>query len=106
MNHDTHTSGHPLSFAKYLLGFGLAILLTLVSFGLVAFGVAPKNFAVIGLIVAAVVQMLVHLHYFLHLDRSKEMRWNFIAIVFTAIILFIFVAGTVWVMVTLHSRMM
>ena len=106
MSHETSTSEHPLSFAKYLLGFGLAILLTLVSFGIVAFKIGSTNLAVIGLIVAAVIQMLVHLHYFLHLDRSKEMRWNFIAIVFTAIILFIFVAGTVWVMVTLHSRMM
>ncbi len=105
MSHESHTSEHPLSFGKYFLGFTFAIVLTLISFGLVAFGVS-KNVAVMGLIAAAIVQMLVHLHYFLHLDRSKEMRWNFIAIVFTAIILFIFVAGTVWVMITLHSRMM
>jgi cytochrome o ubiquinol oxidase operon protein cyoD len=97
-------TGH-LSFGKYFLGFILAILLTLVSFAIVVADVQPKYFAVIALVLAAVVQIIVHLYYFLHLDRSPEMRWNFIAIAFTALILLIFVGGTVWVMYSLNSRM-
>jgi len=104
--HAEHTSTGHVSTGKYMVGFVLAILLTLLSFGIVALGVQPAYLAVIGLVLAATVQILVHLHYFLHLDRSKEMQWNFISIVFTALIVFIFIAGTVWVIVTLNSRMM
>lgn len=90
----------------YVTGFVLALLLTVLSFGLVMTDFVPRQYAVIGLIAAAVAQMLVHLHYFLHLDRSSAQRWNVIAIAFTAVLLFIFVAGTIWVMYTLNSRMM
>ncbi|MBN2638162.1 MAG: cytochrome o ubiquinol oxidase subunit IV [Bacteroidales bacterium] len=98
-------AGH-ISTKHYIVGFVLAVLLTVVSFGFVMTDVVSKQVAVIGLFVAAVLQMLVHLHYFLHLDRSSEQRWNVIALAFTALLLFIFVAGTMWVMYTLNSRMM
>lgn len=98
-------TGH-VSLKKYMVGFGLAMVLTLVSFGIVLAGVSPKYVAVIGLVVAAVAQILVHLHYFLHLDRSKENTWNMISIVFTTLIVMIFIAGTVWVIFTLNLRLM
>ncbi|HUX39038.1 MAG TPA: cytochrome o ubiquinol oxidase subunit IV [Rectinemataceae bacterium] len=97
--------GH-LSAGKYMVGFGLAVLLTLLSFGLVVTGVLPKPWVIPVLSVAAFAQMLVHLHYFLHLDRSAGMRWNLVALAFTALLLFIFIMGTVWIMTTLNSRMM
>ena len=98
-------AGH-ITSKNYIIGFILAVLLTIVSFGLVMTDAVSKQFAVIGLFVAAVLQMLVHLHYFLHLDRSSSQRWNVIALAFTALLLFIFVAGTIWVLYTLNSRMM
>jgi cytochrome o ubiquinol oxidase operon protein cyoD len=98
-------AGH-ITVKGYITGFVLALLLTLISFGLVMTDVVSRQFAVIGLFVAAVVQMLVHLHYFLHLDRSSAQRWNVLALAFTALLLFIFVAGTIWVLYTLNSRMM
>ena len=51
-------------------------------------------------------QILVHLHYFLHLDVSSEKRWNVLALLFTFSIMTIFVGGTLWVMYTLNYRMM
>lgn len=105
-NHGEPSSVGHVSTGKYLVGFVLAVVLTLISFGLVVAGVQPKYVAVIGLIVAATAQILVHLHYFLHLDRSKEMSWNLASIAFTALIVLIFIAGTVWVIFTLNSRMM
>lgn len=108
MAHDeaAHSGSGHISTGKYMVGFILAVVLTLISFGIVAAGVRPAYVAVIGLVLAAVVQILVHLYYFLHLDLSKENTWNFISIVFTAIILFVFIAGTVWVIFTLNARMM
>ena len=61
---------------------------------------------IFGLLGAAVVQMLVHLHYFLHLDRSSSARWNVLALLFTLLIMFIFVGGSIWIMFDLNYRMM
>lgn len=104
--HNENMGAAHISTKNYIIGFILAVVLTIVSFGLVMTDAVSKTVAVIGLFAAAVLQMLVHLHYFLHLDRSSEQRWNVIALAFTAILLFIFVAGTIWVMYTLNSRMM
>jgi cytochrome o ubiquinol oxidase subunit IV len=52
------------------------------------------------------VQILVHLHFFLHLDGSSAARWNVTALVFTILILALYVGGTLWIMFNLNSRMM
>lgn len=104
--HNENTEVGKINLKTYLTGFILAIVLTLISFGLVMSADVPRQWAVWGIIVAAVVQMLVHLHYFLHLDRSSSARWNLVAIAFTVFMLIIFVGGTIWVMYTLNSRMM
>jgi len=104
--HETPSAGGHVTVGKYMVGFLLAIGLTVLSFGIIAAGIQPKYAAVVGLVLAAVVQILVHLYYFLHLDLSKELRWNFVAIVFTTLIVLIFIGGTVWIIFTLNARMM
>ena len=94
------------SLKSYGAGFFLSIILTVVSFALVMSGLLSRPGAVVGLIAAAVVQMLVHLHYFLHLDRSSEERWNLLALLFTVMILILFVGGSLWIIYNLNSRMM
>lgn len=94
------------SLKSYLTGFILAVTLTIVSFALVMSGEVPRSTVLVGIFVAAVLQILVHLHYFLHLDRSSAARWNVLALLFTSLIMTIFVGGTIWVMFTLNSRMM
>ncbi|MDP4272231.1 MAG: cytochrome o ubiquinol oxidase subunit IV [Bacteroidota bacterium] len=104
---DTHGGGAHLTTKGYITGFILALILTLVSFGIIVFrDSVSQSVLYTVLFLAMTVQMLVHVHYFLHLDTSKAQRWNVIAIGFTAILLFIFIAGTMWVMYTLNSRMM
>jgi cytochrome o ubiquinol oxidase subunit IV len=104
--HNENKGFGKINLTTYLTGFILAIVLTLISFGLVIITDVPRQWAALGIIVAAVLQMLVHLHYFLHLDRSSSVRWNVVAIAFTVFMLIIFVGGTIWVMYTLNSRMM
>ena len=91
---------------SYVTGFILSIVLTVISFGLVVNGHLPRSSMILGLLGAAVVQMLVHLHYFLHLDTSSAARWNVLALVFTLLIMFIFVGGSIWIMFNLNYRMM
>jgi len=53
-----------------------------------------------------VLQMLVHLVFFLHLDRSSESRWNVNAAAFTVVVIGIIVIGTLWVMHNMNVHMM
>lgn len=94
------------SYKSYITGFILAVVFTLISFAFVMMEQVPKKVAFIGLSIAALLQMLVHLRYFLHLDNSSKQRWNVVFLAFTAVLVFIFVGGTIWVMFTLNSRMM
>jgi len=94
------------SVKSYIVGFVLAMVFTIISFAFVMMEQVPKKVALIGLSIAALLQMLVHLRYFLHLDTSEKQRWNVAFIAFTAVLVFIFVGGTIWVMITLNSRMM
>ncbi len=91
---------------SYILGFVLALVFTLISFAFVMMEQIPRKVAFIGLSIAALLQMLVHVRYFLHIDNSPKQRWNVIFLAFTAVLVFIFVGGTIWVMFTLNSRMM
>jgi cytochrome o ubiquinol oxidase operon protein cyoD len=94
------------SYGSYAVGFLLSLFLTALSFGLVMCGMVSRPAALAGIVAAAVVQFLVHLHYFLHLDRSSAMRWNAMALLFTLLILILFVGGSIWIMTSLNYRMM
>jgi cytochrome o ubiquinol oxidase operon protein cyoD len=95
------------SFGSYAAGFVFSIVLTVVAFALVMRGGGlPRWFLLCGIFAAAILQILVHLHCFLHLGAGSAARWNVLALIFTALILFLFVAGTLWIMSDLNYRMM
>ena len=94
------------SLKTYAIGFILSVFLTVIPFGLVMSGAVPRNVMVWGICSAGILQILVHLHYFLHLDNSSEARWNLVVLLFTFLIMVIFIGGTVWIMFTLNYRMM
>jgi cytochrome o ubiquinol oxidase subunit IV len=91
---------------SYIIGFALSMVLTVIPFAMVMFGLGSRTFILAGIALAAIVQIVVHLHYFLHLDRSSEQSWNLQAILFTFLIIVILIAGSLWIMFTLHTRMM
>jgi cytochrome o ubiquinol oxidase operon protein cyoD len=94
------------SLKSYLTGFILALILTAIPFALVMSGSLSFAVTITGIFSAAVVQILVHLHYFLHLDSSSAARWNVLALMFTLLILTLFAGGTLWIMSNLNYRMM
>ena len=94
------------SLRTYVAGFILSFVLTLIPFALVMSGVVSREAALFGICTAGILQILVHLHYFLHLDASSAQRWNVLALLFTFLIMIFFVGGTLWVMYTLNYRMM
>jgi cytochrome o ubiquinol oxidase operon protein cyoD len=94
------------SLKSYLTGFVLALILTAIPFALVMRGTWSPAATLAGIFLAGIVQILVHLHYFLHLDTSSAARWNVLAMLFTLLIMILFVGGTLWIMYTLNYRMM
>jgi len=54
----------------------------------------------------AVVQILVHTVCFLHVNTQAQGGWTLIAYVFTAVIVLITIAGSLWIMYHLNSNMM
>jgi cytochrome o ubiquinol oxidase operon protein cyoD len=97
---------HEPTLAGYLTGFGLALILTLIPFGLVAWDGLAIATTLVVVAICAVLQVLVHLIFFLHLDMSEEQRWNTISIAFSAVIMFVLVGGTIWLFYSLKFRMM
>jgi cytochrome o ubiquinol oxidase subunit IV len=94
------------SLKSYLTGFVLSLILTAIPFALVMSRTLSAAATLAGIFVAGIVQILVHLHYFLHLDTSSAARWNVLAMIFTLLIMALFVGGTLWIMYTLNYRMM
>ena len=94
------------SLKSYLTGFVLSLILTAMPFALVMSGAWSSSAALAGIFSAGIVQILVHLYYFLHLDTSSAARWNVLAMIFTVLIMVLFVGGTLWIMSSLNYRMM
>jgi cytochrome o ubiquinol oxidase subunit IV len=99
------TTDHAHGLKSYLTGLVLALILTAIPFALVATNSLPRSLTLIIIGVAANIQILVHLRYFLHLDFTSTPRENIVAIVFAAILIFIMVGGSFWIMFDLHHRM-
>ena len=103
----THASARGATHGSrkaYIIGFLLAISLTVVPFGLVMTHAAVGTPLIIA--VFALAQIMVHIVYFLHVDRSAEQRWNLTALLFTAIVVCIILGGSLWIMHNLYINMM
>jgi cytochrome o ubiquinol oxidase operon protein cyoD len=101
---DTHGHG---SYRSYLIGFVLSVILTAIPFWLVMANPLPEPGVVAALIIGfAVAQILVHTVCFLHVNTKAEGGWTLLAYVFTAVILFITIAGSLWIMYHLNTNMM
>ncbi|NAW86085.1 cytochrome o ubiquinol oxidase subunit IV [Photobacterium halotolerans] len=97
---------HQTGYGDYIKGFIASLILTIIPFYFAATKSLPTTTTVMILVACAVVQLVVHLVYFLHLDRSEKGMWNSMSFVFTAIIVLILIAGSVWIMVNLHENML
>ncbi|MDI3271065.1 cytochrome o ubiquinol oxidase subunit IV [Pseudomonas sp. AL03] len=104
-SHDGHDAGHG-SVKSYAIGFILSVILTVIPFGLVMYPSLPKAMTLWIVLAFAVSQVLVHLVYFLHLDRSAAQRNNVIAFVFAALVIVLLVGLSLWIMFSIHSNMM
>ena len=108
--HHAHSHGHEAghgSFKGYMIGFVLSVVLTAIPFWLVMAGVLESKLLTAVLVMGiGVVQILVHMIYFLHMNPRSEGGWTLMALIFTLIIVGIALAGSLWVMHHLNANMM
>ncbi len=105
-HHHGHEGAHG-SFASYKTGFILSVVLTVIPFALVMGHMLSSAMATtVIILVLAVVQMLVHVYYFLHLDATSEGGWTMLAVIFTFILVVCAVGGSIWVMYSMDMNMM
>lgn len=90
---------------SYLIGFVLAVILTAIPFWLVYTHALPAPRIALIIAVTAVLQILVHLRFFLHVNFTTTPRENLMALSFTAVLIFLMVGGSLWIMIDLHQRM-
>ncbi len=104
--HSIHEEEGHGSVGSYLVGFVLAVVLTAASFWVVLHGGFSRETALLGLAGLAVVQIVVHLVFFLHMNTSSSQRWNVTAFSYTVLTVLILVVGTMWVMHNVGMNMM
>ncbi|MGC3872480.1 cytochrome o ubiquinol oxidase subunit IV [Halomonas sp. GXIMD04776] len=93
-------------FRDYCIGGVLALILTALAFGAVAWSVFGSWQRLIALTLLAGLQVVVHFRYFLHIDLYKSHRDELQLILFTSLILFLMAGGTIWILWNLHFRML
>lgn len=106
-SHDHEHEGPHSTFSGYMTGFVLSVILTAIPFWLVmAKVIADRNTAVLVLGGFAVIQILVHMVYFLHMNGKVEGGWTLLSTIFTVVFVAITIAGTLWVMFHMNTNMM
>ncbi|AGF75270.1 cytochrome o ubiquinol oxidase subunit IV [Bartonella vinsonii] len=104
-----HNEAHGSSTGSYLIGFILAVFFTMGSFIPVMYGMMDSwaiSTKVAYLIGMAIIQIIVQIVFFLHLNSGPDAKWNLSALWFAAICVFIIIGGTWWAISHLNYNMM
>ncbi|WP_313512653.1 cytochrome o ubiquinol oxidase subunit IV [Pseudomonas sp.] len=103
--HTEHAASHG-SVKSYMIGFVLSVILTVIPFWLVMGGSLSKGMTLVAIFLFAIVQVLVHLKYFLHLDFSTDGRWNSLSFIFTVLVIVMLVGLSIWIIFSANALMM
>jgi cytochrome o ubiquinol oxidase operon protein cyoD len=87
-------------------GLGFSIVLTVAAFVLASSNLIYEPATPVALVVLAIAQMGVHLVFFLHITTGPDNTNNVLALAFGILIVFLIVAGSIWIMDHLARNMM
>jgi cytochrome o ubiquinol oxidase operon protein cyoD len=97
-------AGHVILNAN--LGLGFSVILTVAAFVLASSQLIYGPAIPVALIVLAIAQMGVHLVFFLHITTGPDNTNNVLALAFGILVVFLIVAGSIWIMSHLDPNMM
>jgi cytochrome o ubiquinol oxidase subunit IV len=90
----------------YAVGFGLAIVLTAMSFFVAGTDLVWQPSIPVAIVVLAIAQMGVHLVFFLHITTDPDNTNNILALGFGLLIVFLVIGGSLWIMAHLNENML
>ena len=93
---------HSESILTYVIGLGLATLLTMVSFFVARTTLVWQPSIPVALVVLAIAQMGVHLVFFLHITSGADNLNNVLALAFGILIVMLLMGGSLWIMANLN----
>jgi cytochrome o ubiquinol oxidase operon protein cyoD len=104
---DQHGGGHETaeSVWSYLIGLGLATLLTIVSFFIARTTLVWQPSIPVALGVLAIAQMGVHLVFFLNITTGPDNVNNVMALAFGVLIVLLIIVGSLWIMSHMNHNM-
>jgi cytochrome o ubiquinol oxidase subunit IV len=91
---------------SYVIGLGLATMLTIVSFFIARTTLVWAPSIPVALAVLAIAQMGVHLVFFLHITTGPDNLNNILALAFGVLIVLLVIAGSLWIMAHMNHNMM
>ncbi len=96
---------HEASYLSYSAGLGLAVLATIASFVVAQTDLLWPPGIAVGLVVLAIAQIGVHLVFFLQLGSGPDNTNNILALAFGILIVFLVIAGSMWIISNLNANM-
>jgi cytochrome o ubiquinol oxidase operon protein cyoD len=104
-DHSSEAHSHG-SVKSYIIGFIWSVILTGIPFWMVMTEAFDKGPTYITIVLLAVVQIFVHLKYFLHLDFSEQGKLDTYSFIFAAVVIVMVVALSVWIIYASNAMMM
>jgi cytochrome o ubiquinol oxidase operon protein cyoD len=92
--------------STYVIGYCLALALTMAAFAAVRWRTFTASATLAIVLGLALVQMIVHFRFFLHVNASRSSRDNLWLVLFSALIIALMVSGTLVILFNLRQRMM
>src|SRR5438067_881587 len=103
LDHDTLH----ITVSRYVAGIVVAVILTAIPFLLVIGKVfASPTVTTFVILAFAIVQIYVHMVFFLHMTSKAEGGWTWMSLIFTLMLVVITLSGSMWVMYHLKTNMM
>jgi cytochrome o ubiquinol oxidase operon protein cyoD len=98
--------GEDAGISSYVIGLGLAALLTTASFFVAGTNLIWGPAIPAALIALAVGQMGIHLVFFLHITTGPDNTNNVLALAFGVLIVLLVIGGSIWIMGHLNHNML
>lgn len=95
-----------MSYKKYVIGFVISVVLTLLAYAAVVERWL-EGWVLVGLIIVlALTQFFVQSFLFLHVGDETKPRWNLTSYLYMLMVVGIIVIGSLWIMQNLNYNMM
>lgn len=91
---------------SYAVGYVLALTLTGAAFAAVYWPSFPARTTLAIVFGLALVQLVVHFRYFLHISLRRSSRDDLVLLLFSTLIIALMVSGTIVLLLNLRNRMM